>query len=171
MKSDKQQSSFVNIGSSSLLIIFLVLCLVTFAILSISSARSDHSFSEKFAERKTQYYDASAKASYVLDEIDGKLAELADANGANGKAAYIGQVIAAFQGITIDGVSISCDAPNGKALIAYQIPTDDKQVLEVKLHVTDYTQNGTYYEIKSWRVLSTDDWEGDQSLNLILMED
>lgn len=171
MKSDKQQSSFVNIGSSSLLIIFLVLCLVTFAILSISSASSDHSFSEKFAERKTQYYDASAKASHVLDEIDGKLANLADANGASGKAAYMGQVIAAFRGTTIDGVSISCDAPNGEALISYQIPTDDKQVLEVKLHVTDYTQSETYYEIKSWRVLSTDDWEGDQSLNLILMEE
>ena len=92
MKSDKQQSSFVNIGSSSLLIIFLVLCLVTFAILSISSASSDHSFSEKLAERKTQYYDASSQASYVLNEIDAKLAGLAKVNGATSKAAYEEQV-------------------------------------------------------------------------------
>lgn len=60
MKRDKQQSSFVNIGSSSLLIIFLVLCLATFAILSLSSARSDYSFSERLAGHKTEYYEASA---------------------------------------------------------------------------------------------------------------
>lgn len=78
MKNDKQQSSFVNIGSSSLLIIFLILCLATFAILSVSSAKNDYSFSEKLAARKTQYYDASAKASLILDEIDTRLSELAD---------------------------------------------------------------------------------------------
>lgn len=38
---DKQQPFFVNIGSSSLLVIFLVLCLATFAILSLSSAKSE----------------------------------------------------------------------------------------------------------------------------------
>lgn len=46
MKRNKQQSTFVNIGSSSLLIVFLVLCLTTFAILSLSSAQSDYSFSK-----------------------------------------------------------------------------------------------------------------------------
>lgn len=45
MKNDNSQSSFVNIGSSSLLIIFLILSLVTFALLSLSGARSDYSFS------------------------------------------------------------------------------------------------------------------------------
>ena len=167
MKSDKQHSSFVNIGSSSLLIIFLVLCLVTFAILSISSASSDHSFSEKLAERKTQYYDASSQASYVLNEIDAKLAGLAKVNGATSKAAYEEQVASALQDTTIDGISISCEASDGQVLISYQIPVGGKQALDVKLHVTDYTQNAAYYEIKSWRILSTENWEGDQSLNLI----
>lgn len=171
MKSDKQQSSFVHIGSSSLLIIFLVLCLVTFAILSISSASSDYSFSERLAERKSQYYDASAKASQVLDEIDAKLAELAGANHTNGKASYMDQVISAFRDITINGVSISCEASNGEALISYQVPTNDKQVLDIKLHVTDYTQSSAYYEVKSWRILSMEDWNGDQSLKLIPIED
>lgn len=171
MKSDKQQSSFVHIGSSSLLIIFLVLYLVTFAILSISSASSDYSFSERLAERKSQYYDASAKASQVLDEIDAKLAELAGANHANGKASYMDQVISAFRDITINGVSISCEASNGEALISYQVPTNDKQVLDIKLYVTDYAQSSAYYEVKSWRILSTEDWNGDQSLKLIPMED
>ena len=53
MKKDKPQSSFVNIGSSSLLIIFLILSLVTFAVLSLSGAKSDYTFSEKLAIRQS----------------------------------------------------------------------------------------------------------------------
>ncbi len=63
---EKQQSYFVNIGSSSLLVIFLILCLVTFAILSLSSAKSDHSFSQRLAQHRRVYYEASAKAEETL---------------------------------------------------------------------------------------------------------
>ena len=67
MKKDKEQSSFVNIGSSSLLIVFVILCLATFAILSISSAKSDFTLSEKLAKHKGQYYEASSKAEEFLE--------------------------------------------------------------------------------------------------------
>lgn len=52
MDNNRRQAPFVNIGSSLLLVIFLVLCLVTFATLSLSSARSDESFSRRMADRK-----------------------------------------------------------------------------------------------------------------------
>ena len=55
MDNNRRQAPFVNIGSSLLLVIFLVLCLVTFATLSLSSARSDESFSRRMADRKTEY--------------------------------------------------------------------------------------------------------------------
>ena len=77
MKKDKPQSSFVNIGSSSLLIIFLILSLVTFAVLSLSGAKSDYTFSEKLASHKTEYYKASNKAEKILKEIDETLAACA----------------------------------------------------------------------------------------------
>jgi len=50
MQRDKRQAPFVNIGSSLLLVVFLVLCLVTFATLSLSSAQSDYSFSSRAAQ-------------------------------------------------------------------------------------------------------------------------
>ena len=38
----KQESGFkANIGSSSLILIFIVMCLVTFGMLSLTSAKSD----------------------------------------------------------------------------------------------------------------------------------
>ena len=66
MDNNRRQAPFVNIGSSLLLVIFLVLCLVTFATLSLSSARSDESFSRRMADRKTEYYEAAGKAEDLL---------------------------------------------------------------------------------------------------------
>mgnify|MGYP001068734622 CR=1 FL=1 len=80
MKKEKQESTVVNIGSSSLLVIFVVLCLATFAILSLSSAQSDHSFAERLAAHKTEYYKASSKAEVITGEIDRILSETASAD-------------------------------------------------------------------------------------------
>lgn len=168
-KNDTHQSSFVNIGSSSLLIIFLVLCLTTFAILSLSSVKSDYTFSEKLAERKAQYYDASATASRILDSVDAQLAELAEANRST--AVYMEQVTAVFVNTEIDGISISCETIDGKTLISYQVPTEDDQVLDVQLNVTDYTKNAAYYEIKSWRILSGESQKAEQNQKDISTDD
>lgn len=44
----KQESGFkANIGSSSLILIFIVMCLVTFGMLSLTSARSDLSLANR----------------------------------------------------------------------------------------------------------------------------
>lgn len=85
---DKQQSYFVNIGSSSLLVIFLILCLVTFAILSLSSAKSDYTFSERLAEHKRAYYEASARAEDIVAEIDSILYETAHEVGSAASSSH-----------------------------------------------------------------------------------
>ena len=74
MGSKKKSAPFVNIGSSSLLVIFMVLCLVTFATLSLSSAQSDYKFSQRLADRRTDYYTASNQAEEVLHSVDTVLA-------------------------------------------------------------------------------------------------
>ena len=74
-QSEKAPAPFFNIGASSLLVIFLILCLVTFAILTLTSAKSDADFSEKLAHHKTNYYAACNTAESTLDEIDAVLAD------------------------------------------------------------------------------------------------
>lgn len=71
----KSPGTFFNIGASSLLVIFLILCLVTFAILTLTSAKSDADFAEKLAHHKTNYYAACNTAESTLDEIDAVLAD------------------------------------------------------------------------------------------------
>ncbi len=176
MKKDKQQSSFVNIGSSSLLVIFLILCLVTFAILSVSSAKSDYSFSERLAEHKKAYYEASARAERIAHEIDKQLVDLAQENstanavstsGDFSGSAYAKLVADTFDGMQVDDITLSCDVIDGELSISYQVPAGEKQVLDVRLLVTDYTKEDTYYQTASWQVIPSETWEGDENLNLM----
>ena len=158
MKRNKQQSTFINIGSSSLLMVFLVLCLTTFAILSLSSAQSDYSFSKKFAEHKTEYYEASSRAEMILGEIDQLLAENSD------------QVTARLDGKEIDNIPLSCTGADGETAISYQVPSGEKQALNVTLLVTNDSEHENYYKIQAWQLISTEEWNGDNSLNLIPVE-
>lgn len=176
MKKNKEQSSFVNIGSSSLLIVFVILCLATFAILSLSSAKSDYSLSERLANHKGEYYEASSKAEAILDKIDSTLAEIAAANQESRLSGsskdfpaspYSAAVIKALDGKQIDDIPISCKKADKRLTISYQVLLEKEQLLDVELIVTDFTTNETYYEIQKWQIISTDTWENDDTLNLM----
>lgn len=176
MKKDKERSSFVNIGSSSLLIVFLILCLTTFAILSLSSAKSDYSLSERLAKHKSQYYEASSHAEAVLDKIDGILEDTVQTSGLSGSSwssadflssSYISSVTETLDGALIDDASISCTMQKEGLIISYEIPAGDSQSLDVALLVTDYANSKNYYKIQKWQINSTDTWEGDDTLDLM----
>lgn len=64
----------INIGTTSLVLIFAVLALVTFALLSYSSADAQWKLAQKLADRTTAYYEAEAKAAEQLLELDAVLA-------------------------------------------------------------------------------------------------
>ena len=67
------QSSFqtVNGGISLFLLTFIILCLVSFAALSIVSARADARLTEKYRQQTEYYYGARNEAQKFLQELDG----------------------------------------------------------------------------------------------------
>ncbi|MDE6891761.1 MAG: hypothetical protein K2P50_08205 [Lachnospiraceae bacterium] len=176
---DKQQSYFVNIGSSSLLVIFLILCLVTFAILSLSGAKSDYTFSERLAEHKKVYYDVSSRAEEIVSEIDSILYETAgsitgspasiDEDGElNTFDNYIFAVNSALNGVAINDVFVICEQSADEHLLSFQVPASDKQELQVVLRITDFRYHKSFYEVKTWKIANIDNWEmEEQPLNLI----
>ena len=166
---NKQQSHFVHIGSSSLLVVFLTLCLSTFAVLSLSSAKSDYTFSERLAEHKTSYYEALTKAEIIVSKIDTLLYETAKANDSDASLLfsdgddgldvfdnYIFSVSSALNGKEIDGAVIICEPEGEDFLLSFQIPVNDKLALQAVLQVTDYKTHDNYYEIKTWKTVYTD---------------
>ena len=73
MKSKKTRSSFINIGFSSIVMVFIMICLVTFATLSVLTAHSDYRLSQKMAQKTTAYYEADATARDMAAFIDKEL--------------------------------------------------------------------------------------------------
>ena len=67
------QSSYqtVNGGISLFLLTFIILCLVSFAALSIVSARADARLTEKYRQQTEYYYGARNEAQKFLQELDG----------------------------------------------------------------------------------------------------
>lgn len=60
---------FFTMGAPLLLTALLVLMLVTFSLLSLSSAREEQRRAELMAQRSTAYYAACSQAEAVLDRL------------------------------------------------------------------------------------------------------
>ena len=195
--SEKAPAPFFNIGASSLLVIFLILCLVTFAILTLTSAKSDADFAEKLAHHKTNYYAACNTAESTLDEIDAILADawqLSDTdtgkNSINNDSSQpdstsndssqpdltSSDTAAVFTEIETqltaldsrEQLQLSMDFTQSEPTISYAVAIDDKQNLCVTLTLTAAPAKGeAYYRISQWQVQSSGEWKGDQTLNLM----
>ena len=73
---DKKRMGMPATGGSSLLVIFAVLALTVFAILSISTVTADQKLADKSAVSVEAYYEADCQAEMILAEIrSGKLPE------------------------------------------------------------------------------------------------
>ena len=133
----------VNIGTVSILTIFVILCMVTFATLSYMSASHDQELGQKIADRTTAYYKASASASEKIAETDSRWNQAYEEDPSH----FAGQEV------------------------SFSIPVDEGSALEVSLLSTVPEDNdGKLYRITRYAKVSTADWEGDDTLNLMKPE-
>ena len=65
----KEKAPAPLVGGSSLLVIFSVLCLTIFALLSISTVQADGRLSDHAAKAVTDYYQADAEAERILAKL------------------------------------------------------------------------------------------------------
>ena len=141
----KETPFHINIGSSSILIIFVTLCLVAFATLSIVSANADAKLSNKVAERTQKYYEAHNQATACIKELDEELA-----------AAY----------------TTATDTEEYFSLVghdrAYTFSLSDMQDLSVTVNILYPTKaTDSFYEITSWKVITTGEIEYDNNMIVI----
>ena len=66
----------IHSGTASILLIFIILCLVSFSLLSVSSANADMKLSRKLADRSTSYYGAVAQAEKFIADTDSRLIKI-----------------------------------------------------------------------------------------------
>ena len=102
----KQYPSRMGVGTSSILLILVVVSLTLFASLSLIQARADASLTEKTAVSTAAYYEADARAQVVLAALDDAIAQ--------------GLSLESLDGVTkqADGTyAFSVDASDGHALM------------------------------------------------------
>lgn len=145
----KKREFRVNVGTSSILLIFVVLCLVAFATLSIVSANADYKLSRRVADRTAAYYEAANQAEKYIASIDKTLQSVYSTT--ENEEAYFATV----------GHSKS-----------YLVPISDLQSLSIKLDILYPTADDEpFYHITCWQVITTGELEYETSYNFITIED
>lgn len=126
-----------NIGSVSLLMTFIILCLVVFVTLALSSAASQFQYSQKLAASHAAYYEASNSATDTLKEIDEILhAVHAEVSGTIPSSADFSEAYyeaALFQLSQLQNIAIEMDFTGEEPVIIYEVPVSESQKLQVAL--------------------------------------
>lgn len=184
----KKMTGGINVGTSSILVTFVLLCLVTFAALSFLSANSDYNLSRQSAERTTQYYAANSAAEYLLADIEGRLAKArTDAVSEDAFMDSIPKLFNDNDSIVVEkhasddsssdnspsdgSTSVELSKLAGLTTLSYDVPVNDTQNLHVIISVNYPTSDDSaLFHIMEWKTETADIWEEDDS-NATLLDD
>lgn len=149
---------FFNIGIISLVLIFVMLCLLTFAVLSLVSAKADLGLSRKSAGHTTDYYEGTNRANDILFRI---ICCMDDQRNTSDPGHYFQNIREELE--ETDGIIFSDDTH-----LSFSVPVDSEQLLSVSLTLS-YTpyEDGRFYRIDTWQTISTHQWQPDTHLPVL----
>jgi len=135
----------INLGISTILLIFFVLSMVSFAVLSVSSAVSDKKLTTIAVDKNLNYYEACNQMQLKLKAMDDSYFDVYSSS--DSKEAYF-------------------NALDPETILT--VPSGDSQQLEVII-TPNYPSLDTesFYKIKSWKLIPTADPVIDFSINVI----
>lgn len=138
----KRNDFSLNVGTSSILFIFIILCLVSFSILSLSSAFSDYKLSQRVVSNTEAYYNACNRAQETIATFDASLKSLYDT------------------GISRTGFFDKVGKKKN-----FSIPISDIQSLSIEIKILYPKEAGEpFYEISEWFVETTGELEYEDTL-------
>lgn len=148
----------INIGTTSLVLIFAVLALVTFALLSYSSADAQWKLAQKLADRTTAYYEAEAKAAEQLQGLDASLAS---------KNEVQKETMEAEESSAQDEETVS---PGERSVeqsktFSWKIPVGEKQQLEIRVQM-EISKANAGWKLEQWQLTDSGTGLEQQSLEL-----
>ena len=150
---NKRHEFSINIGLPSILLIFVVLCLISFGVLSIVSANSDRKLSQKILDRSVKYYEACNQAEETLYDVDTKLHDAY--NLSNDYSSYISLV----QNIQSSYTYTISDSQALQVELEFIYPSADKNNAKFS--------SEELYKITTWKIVNTTEYDYDEHLNVI----
>lgn len=141
--------SKVNIGAASLVLVFIVLCLGVFGLLSLSSAQRDLKLAKRSAGSAAGYYEADAKGQEWVRSMDAVLIEEMNPDQDSGGSsdavkARLGDVYHQDTG-----------------LLVKDIPMERGQSLHIELVLVC---GAARYHVRSWYVYDSSEFKIDDSM-------
>jgi len=133
--------SGIGVGSASIVLVFAVLCLTVFSLITYVVSGNARTLVDAEMRLVTGYYEADTLAEQILDEIL--------------KADTIPRII--------NGVEIHTrwDDERGVETMYFFCHISDIKALYVNLALRDHS-----FDILSWRMWDTAEWEFDSSINV-----
>ncbi len=132
---NKRMNVSVGMGGTLIITVFVVLCLMVFAVLSFTTAHSDLKLSNKAQEITADYYSIHGRAEEKLSEINDILLKTDE---------Y--KIISDLS--CINGVSFIDDE---NLIVQYEVLGQKNQKISIELNILHDTK-GYYYEIAAWNL-------------------
>ena len=141
---NKTRSRGVNMGISSILVMFVVIAMTIFAALSLSTAVQEKRLAEKYAASVSDYWDMDGRCTDIASAFYTAWEQGADAAALDAIAAEYGVTLSVSGGDTLANCLVESSGSTG---------------IELSLRL------GTEFTIEKWRFLSTDtEWAPDTNL-------
>jgi len=143
----KQNVRGVGVGTVSLVLIFAVLCLTVFAVLTLSTANAEKTMANRTADFITSYYNADTNATIITAHILESYR--------SGNFPEEGDIDASFFGVPLTAKQNDSDI----LYVSFIYKVNDVLNLSVKLRLSEEREM-----VLEWRLVSSLDWEVDDTL-------
>lgn len=154
MSQNKHKQEYrVGTGATSMLMIFIVLCLTTLSILSYSSARADLAITKRNVEMNEKSNEAVCAAQRIIAEIDGQLVAARAQTDDDDEYADLVSLI------SVDDVEINADE---SMELSFLVNAGYDRWLDVTMQITPLWDTSTrYYLVRHVLSFDDDSWEPD----------
>ena len=147
----KQENGYkANLGSPSLILIFIVMCLITFGMLSLSTAKSEHNLAERNASAVTEYYRADGEGEAFYQMVLIKAAKVRE----------MSQDPQEWKRLLSQEFGDAHEPDRGTVTV--NIPMERSQALNIELVFPPEGKEDI--QISKWKVIQTEDYEIDHSM-------
>ena len=147
----------INTGTTSLIMIFGVLALVTFAAMSLSAAGAGWRMAEKMAERTSANYQAEEESMKRLLQLEQKLRVIGKESSPETFEEQVREAVEDWE-----------DAEWEDGCVCWEIPLQERQVFAAAVRPSyEAGEEESLREIVTWNVRSREPWENEQTLELL----
>lgn len=151
-KNKTNRAGFSNFGFSTILIVFVMICIVTFSALAFLTASSDYKLSKKIADRTSNYYQAEELACRKLSEIDSILTSAY--MHSRKEQTYLKKAYQDLNAYALNDSSVTVQKTDTIS-ISFPVVISEQDTLNVSLNVCyPPDAGGVCYELTGWQTVT-----------------